>query len=398
MVKKNYICIFGGVGHVGAPLGLALSSKGYNVALIDKNIKYIKKINQGIMPFVEEGCAKLLRKMIKKKKIYATNKLDITKKCKYIIVCLGTPVDSKFNPNLKNFISFFYNLRKHLNKNHIVIIRSSIYPGICNKVFNIIKNHCKNLSYCPERIAQGKSLIELPQISQIISGTSTKAKLESGKIFKKVCKKIIYTKIIEAELIKLFSNAYRYINFSISNQFYLMCQNQGLDFYKIRNIMRDNYKRNTNIPAAGFTAGPCLLKDTMQLSSFYRHKFSLLSSAMSINEGLPKFMFKKLNEKYNLKSKTIGILGLSFKSENDDIRDSLSIKLLKYIKSKKIKTLQSDEYYKDKNNIDKNTVVKKSDIIIIATPHKAYKKIRISKNKILVDIWGLIEKKIEKLF
>ena len=393
MVKKNYICIFGGVGHVGAPLGLALSSKGYNVVLIDKNIKYIKKINQGIMPFVEEGCAKLLRKMIKKKKIYATNKLDITKKCKYIIVCLGTPVDSKFNPNLKNFISFFYNLRKHLNKNHIVIIRSSIYPGICNKVFNVIKNHCKNLSYCPERIAQGKSLVELPQISQIVSGRSVKARLESGKIFRKVCKKIIYTKIIEAELIKLFSNAYRYINFSISNQFYMMCQNQGLDFYKIRNIMKDNYKRNTNIPMAGFAAGPCLLKDTMQLSSFYKHKFSLFDSVMSINEGLPRFVFKKLKEKYNLKKKTVGILGLSFKAENDDIRDSLSIKLLKYLKSKKIRTLQSDEYYKEKNNLDKNTLVKNSDIIIIATPHKAYKKLRISKNKILVDIWGHIEKK-----
>ena len=393
MVKKNYICIFGGVGHVGAPLGLALSSKGYNVVLIDKNIKYIKKINQGIMPFVEEGCAKLLRKMIKKKKIYATNKLDIIKKCKYIIVCLGTPVDSKFNPNLKNFISFFYNLRKHLNKNHIVIIRSSIYPGICNKVFNVIKNHCKNLSYCPERIAQGKSLVELPQISQIVSGRSVKARLESGKIFRKVCKKIIYTKIIEAELIKLFSNAYRYINFSISNQFYMMCQNQGLDFYKIRNIMKDNYKRNTNIPMAGFAAGPCLLKDTMQLSSFYKHKFSLFDSVMSINEGLPRFVFKKLKEKYNLKKKTVGILGLSFKAENDDIRDSLSIKLLKYLKSKKIRTLQSDEYYKEKNNLDKNTLVKNSDIIIIATPHKAYKKLRISKNKILVDIWGHIEKK-----
>ncbi len=393
MVKKNYICIFGGAGHVGAPLGLALSSKGYNVVLIDKNIKYIKKINQGIMPFVEEGCAKLLKKMIKKKKIYATNKLDIIKKCKYIIVCLGTPVDSKFNPNLKNFISFFYNLRKHLNKNHIVIIRSSIYPGICNKVFNVIKNHCKNLSYCPERIAQGKSLVELPQISQIVSGRSVKARLESGKIFRKVCKKIIYTKIIEAELIKLFSNAYRYINFSISNQFYMMCQNQGLDFYKIRNIMKDNYKRNTNIPMAGFAAGPCLLKDTMQLSSFYKHKFSLFDSVMSINEGLPRFVFKKLKEKYNLKKKTVGILGLSFKAENDDIRDSLSIKLLKYLKSKKIRTLQSDEYYKDKNNLDKNTLVKKSDIIIIATPHKAYKKLRISKNKILVDIWGHIEKK-----
>jgi UDP-N-acetyl-D-mannosaminuronic acid dehydrogenase len=393
MVKKNNACIIGGAGHVGAPLGLALSSKGYNVALIDKNIKYITKINQGIMPFKEEGCAKVLKKMIKKKKIFATNKLEEAKKCKYIIVCLATPVNNKFNPNLKNFIRFFYELRKHLNKNHIIIIRSSIYPGTFNKVFDIIKKHCKNLSYCPERIAQGKSLIELPQISQIVSGKNIKAKLESEKIFKKICKKIIFTKVIEAELIKLFSNAYRYINFSISNQFYVMCKYQGLDFYRIRNIMRDNYKRNNNIPMAGFTSGPCLLKDTMQLSSFYKHKFSLFDSAVSINEGLPKFILKELSEKYNLKKKTVGILGLSFKAENDDIRDSLSIKLLKNLKSKKIKTLQSDEYYRDKNHIDKNTLVKKSDIIIIATPHKAYKNLRINKNKILVDIWGLIEKK-----
>jgi len=330
--------------------------------------------------------------MINKKKIFATNKLNDVRKCKYIIVCLGTPIKNKFKPNLKKFISFFYTLKKHLNKNHIIIIRSSIYPGTCDKVFDIIKNHCQNLSYCPERIAQGKSLIELPKLSQFISGKNIKAKLESGKIFKKICKKIIYTEIIESELIKLFSNAYRYINFSISNQFYLMCQNQGVDFFKIRNLMRDNYERNTHIPLAGFTAGPCLLKDTMQLSSFYNHKFPLPQAAMTINESLPKFIIQKLSAEYNLRKKTVGVLGLSFKAENDDIRDSLSIKLLRKLKSKKIKTLQSDEYYKDNKNIDKKTLIKKSDIIIIATPHKAYKNLKIKKNKILIDIWGLISK------
>jgi len=392
MINRNFICIIGGAGHVGAPLGLALSSKGYNVVLIDKNQRNIKKINQGIMPFVEDGCAKLLKKMIYKKKIFATSKLDEIKKCKYIIVCIGTPINNKFKPNLKKFFNFFYNLKKYLNKNHIIIIRSSIYPGTCNRIFNIVKNRCKNLSYCPERIAQGKSLVELPKLSQIISGKNDKAKIESGKIFKKVCKKIIYTKIIEAELIKLFSNAYRYINFSISNQFYLICKKQGLDFFKIRNIMKDNYKRNADIPLAGFTAGPCLLKDTMQLSSFYNHQFPLFHAAMSINEGMPQYIVKKLNDEYNLKKKTVGVLGLSFKAENDDIRDSLSIKLLKNLKSKKIKTLQSDEYYKDEKNVDKNELIKKSDIIIIATPHKAYKNIKISKNKILVDIWGITQK------
>ena len=393
MFNKNNICIIGGVGHVGAPLGLVLSSKGYNVVLIDKDKKNIKSLNNGIMPFLEEGSTKLLKKMIIKKKIYATQNLSEVKKSRYIIICIGTPINSQLNPNLKNFVNFFYSLKKYLNKNHIIIIRSSVYPGVSNKVFEIIKNRCRNLSYCPERIVQGKAIVELPKLSQIVSGKNTRAKLESGKLFKKISKKIIYTGIMEAELIKLFSNAYRYINFSISNQFYMICKNQNIDFHKIRKIMRDDYKRNANIPMAGFAAGPCLLKDTMQLSSFYNHKFSLGHTAMSINEGLPKFLIKKLNKEYNLRKKTIGILGLSFKCDTDDLRDSLSIKLLKQLKARKIKTLQSDEYYKDKHNIDKKLLVKKSDIIIVATPHKAYKNLKISKNKILVDIWGFIEKK-----
>ena len=392
MINRNFISIIGGAGHVGTPLGLAFSSKGYNVVLIDKNYNNVKKINNGQMPFVEVGCSKLLKKMINKKKIFATEKLQEVRKSKYIIICLGTPITNKFKPNLKKFYDFFYELSKYLNKNHIVIIRSSIYPGVCNKVFEIIKKRCQNLSYCPERIAQGKSLQELPKLSQIISGKSNKSRTESGKIFKKICKKIIYTKIIEAELIKLFSNAYRYINFSISNQFYLICKNQGLDFFKVRKVMQDNYDRNAKIPLAGFTAGPCLLKDTMQLSSFNNHKYTLFKSAMSVNESLPDFIISDLNKKYNLKKKTVGILGLSFKAGNDDIRDSLSIKLLKKLKSKKIKTLQSDEYYEDKKNINKNLLIKKSNIIIIGTPHKAYKNIKINKNKILIDVWGLTQK------
>ena len=100
-----------------------------------------------------------------------------------------------------------------------------------------------------------------------------------------------------------------------------------------------------------------------------------------------------MSEKYDLRKKIVGILGLSFKAENDDIRDSLSIKLLQHLKSKKIRTLQSDEYYKDKNNTDKNILVKKSDIIIISTPHKAYKNLKINKKKVLLDIWGIVEKK-----
>ena len=392
MNSKRHISIIGGAGRVGFPLGLIFSSKGFKVSLIDNDLEKINKINVSKVPFLEENSQKLLNSMIRKKRIFATNQLIEVLKSKYIIVCIGTPINKQLNPSLRSFISFFYRLRKFLKKNQIVIIRSSIYPGICDKIYKIIGNKCKNLSYCPERIVQGKSIIELPKLPQLVSGKSKKAIAESGRLFRKVCKKIIYTEVIEAELIKLFSNAYRYIHFSISNQFYMICQNQDINFFKIRDIMRDGYIRNANIPASGFTAGPCLLKDTMQLSSFYNHKFLLGHSALSINEGIPKFIINKLNTKYNLKKKTVGVLGLAFKSETDDIRDSLAIKLLKLLKSKKIKTLQSDEYYKHKDNIDKRDLIKKSDIIILSTPHQAYKKLKIGKNKILIDVWGLIDR------
>ena len=390
-IKRN-ISIIGGAGHVGLPLGLIFSSKGYNVSLIDKNNENIKKINKGIPPFLEDGAKKLLKRMLRLKRIFATNKIQELKKSKYIIICIGTPINDKLNPEIESFLNVFKSLKKHISKNQILIIRSSVYPGICDKVYNIIKKYNKNLSYCPERIVQGKSIKELPDISQLVSGKNKKSINESSLLFKKICKKIIKVEIIEAELVKLFSNAYRYIHFSISNQFFMICKNLGLDFFRIRRIMKDGYKRNAHIPMSGFAAGPCLLKDTMQLSSFYDHKFSLGHTAMSINEGLPKFLIDQLSKKYNLKKKTIGILGLSFKAETDDLRDSLSIKLLKYIKSKKIKTLQSDEYYKDKENVDKKVLIKKSDIIILATPHNAYKKLKIKKNKIVVDIWGITKR------
>ena len=101
--------------------------------------------------------------------------------------------------------------------------------------------------------------------------------------------------------------------------------------------MKDGYHRNAHIPLSGFTAGPCLLKDTMQLSSFFNNNFSLGHAAMKINQEMPEFIIKNLSKKIDLKGKTIGLLGLSFKGESDDIRDSLSIKLLKYLKRKKLK-------------------------------------------------------------
>ena len=230
MNRKKNISVIGGAGHVGFPLGLVFSSKNFTVNLIDKNLDFLKKIQKGSSPFLEEGSEKLLERALKKKKITFSTKLEDVKKSKYIIVCIGTPVSNKLTPKLHSFINFFKSLKKHLDKDQVIIIRSSVYPNICKKIYQIVKDKCKNLSYCPERIVQGQAIKELPNLPQLISGFNEYSIKQSGTLFKKICKKIIYTKILEAELVKLFSNAYRYIHFSISNQFYMICKKENLDF------------------------------------------------------------------------------------------------------------------------------------------------------------------------
>jgi UDP-N-acetyl-D-mannosaminuronic acid dehydrogenase len=389
MQKK--ITIIGGAGHIGLPLGILFAAKKKNVVLYDKNNFVIKKINKCQFPFIEKNGAKLLKKY-KRRIIASTNKNYITS-ADIIIICIGTPVINN-KPDLINFFNLFKEIKHLLNPNQLIIIRSSIYPGTCEKVHHFLGKEFINISYCPERVVQGKSIEELPKLPQIISGISDKAISQSTKLFNLICKKTIVTSILEAELIKLFSNSWRYINFSIANEFYMICENLGINFNNLRKKMIDGYERNKNIPTAGFAAGPCLFKDTMQLNVYLKKSFNLGAVATKINEGLPNFLYKKLLRKFknNLKSKTIGILGVSFKADIDDIRDSLAIKLLYLLKEKKLNVLFSDDYVSLKNNINKAQLINRSDIIIIGSPHSVYKKLTIPKNKYLVDIWSLFGK------
>ena len=388
ILNKQNISIIGGAGHVGFPLGLAFAEKNFKVDLVDIDLKNIEMINSGKPPFMEIGAEKLLKKNLKRNKIFTKQNLDDMINSKYIIVCIGTPVGKNLKPKLTDFINFFKKLKKFIHKDHIIIIRSSIYPGIIDKLEKLLEQINKNIIYCPERIVQGQALIELKKLPQIIASNKKKNLIHAKYLFGKIASKIITTSVREAELIKLFSNSNRYINFSIANQFFLMCQSMNLDFSRVRRIMQDGYERNLNLPKAGFTAGPCLLKDTMQLSSFLKKKFHLGHAAMQINESIPDFIIKELNKIKNIKKKVIGVLGLAFKPENDDIRDSLSIKLLKLLKKNKFKTLQSDEYFQDKRNVSKEYLLKKSHVIIIGAPHKSYNKISYPKKTKLINVWG----------
>ena len=388
--NKYDVVIIGGLGHVGLPLGLAFGNKGLKVLLHDKDTKNAELVKKGVMPFIEYGAEPILKKLLKNKGLLTiSSDIRDVSLAKYVIVAIGTPVDEYLNPTVRIFTEYFNILRKHLRKHQTIIIRSTIYPRTCKQIVKILGKDML-LAYCPERIAQGYAIQELKELPQLVAGTTKKAQNYAAKLFQLIAPKIIKVSMEEAELVKLFTNAWRYIQFSITNQFYMIANDFNLDFNRIREVMADGYGRAYNIPSAGFAAGPCLLKDTMQLAAFNNNNFFLGHAAMMVNEGLPNYIVESLRHKHDISKKKIGILGMAFKADIDDTRDSLSYKLGKILRFHGVETYYSDEFAEDATFISKEQLVKKCDIIIIGAPHTAYKKIKIPKKLEVIDVWGML--------
>lgn len=386
------IAIVGGCGHVGLPLAIAFASKGLKVFAYDINEITVEQVNSGIMPFLERGADEALKSVIGKN-LEACSDPNVLSQAKFVVVVIGTPVDGHLNPDFKLFKRFIDENYKYLKNGQIIILRSTVYPGTTEWLSQYIKDGKKSIgvSFCPERIAEGKAMEELFALPQIISAFEEETLRKVDELFSNLTDQRITLEPIQAELAKLFTNAWRYIQFAVANQFFMLASEYGTDFYKIFNAMTCDYPRAAGFPAAGFAAGPCLFKDTMQLSAFSSNNFFLGHSAMLINEGLPNFIVQKLKERYPLKEKTIGILGMAFKADSDDKRASLSYKLRKILMFEAKRVLCSDVYIEEDGFVPVDELTAQSDIIVLGVPHSAYKKLHFRDKKV-VDIWNYYNK------
>ena len=391
------ISIVGGAGRAGLPLSLIMASKGLNVFVIDKDIEKINLLNKGKIPFLEKGSLKLLKKF--NKNIIFTDKYDYISKSQIIILTTGTPIDEHLNPDIKLVTNLINNLVPYFKDNQTLILRSTLFPGTTAKICKILKSKKLRMQtcFCPERISQGNGVDELSNLPQIISGNTKKAVNISRKLFSRFTKEIYELSFEEAEITKLFSNAWRYIKFSIANQFYSICIEKNMDFQKIRNVMMKNYPRAQDFPNSGFSAGPCLFKDTMQLASYSRDNFSLGHASMIINETLPNLLVNKLKMQKKISNTNIGILGMAFKPNNDDSRESLAFKMKKILEHEESNVLCSDLFIRDRLFVTPKELLKKCNIIFIGCPHSEYKKLKFQSRHIIIDCWGFFyEKKYKK--
>ncbi|WP_459758241.1 nucleotide sugar dehydrogenase [Mycobacterium riyadhense] len=387
------ICIIGGAGHVGLPLALVLADVGFNVDILDTNAEALKTIMAGRMPFIENGAEDLLKRLLPTGRICATTDSWAVRNADIVICVVGTPVDEYLTPQAHAFFRIIDEISPYFHDEQTLVLRSTVYPGLTQRVHDLFQERGigVHVTFCPERIAQGHSIRELRMIPQIISGFDDEGVRVVRKLFSRITSEIIEVEPQEAELAKLFCNSYRYIQFAVANQFYLLSREAGLDFDRVHHAATYKNGRVDSMPKAGLAAGPCLLKDTMQLAAFSNNNFMLGHAAMLINEGQPQFIVNMLKRRVNLRDKTVGILGMTFKADCDDTRDSLSFKLRHLLILEAKEVLLHDPFLEGKDYHPLDTVVERADVLVVGVPHSDYRDLRVPRGKIVEDVWGCLD-------
>jgi UDP-N-acetyl-D-mannosaminuronic acid dehydrogenase len=272
----------------------------------------------------------------------------------------------------------------------LVVLRSTVFPGTSETVERRLRSAGieADVAFCPERIAEGHALEELRTLPQLVGVNSDGAFEKARALFERLGVSVIRTTPLEAELAKLLTNTWRYMKFAIANQFFQIVNRSGLDYNRVLNAIRQDYPRAEDLPGPGFAAGPCLLKDTMQLSAFTPDHFPMGQAAMQVNEGLPGYIVDTLNSRHSLQGRTVGILGMAFKGESDDPRASLSYKLRKLAQFKGAKVVCTDPYIQDPSFEPLDKVLRDSEVLVVGAPHRAYRGLELDGREV-VDIWGI---------
>jgi UDP-N-acetyl-D-mannosaminuronic acid dehydrogenase len=387
------VCVIGGCGHVGLPLAITFAHRGLRVAVHDIDDRAIERVRVGEMPFQEDGAEPLLREVIGKN-LFVANDLELIAQADAVVVIIGTPVDEHLNPRFHTMRRFVTQLMPHLVDGQCVILRSTVFPGTTEKVNDLLVSAGRkvHVAFCPERVAEGRAMRELVELPQIVSGCDEPALRMAADLFGKIAPSLIEMQPIEAELTKIFANVWRYIQFATANQFFMIATDYGLDFYKLYDALTRDYPRMAGLPKSGFAAGPCLFKDTMQLAAANNFNFSLGHAAMLINEGLPNFVVRHLKQQHDLSKLTVGILGMAFKGDSDDPRESLSYKLRKILEYEAGEVICTDPYVHDLGLLPIDEVLERSDVLVLGAPHGVYRGLEIPEGKAMVDIWNFFGK------
>lgn len=390
------VAVVGAAGHVGLPLALVLADHGNDVVGIDINQAAVQEIRAGSMPFYEEGADAMLKRCLRAGKLTMTTDLSCAREAEVIVIILGTPVDENFNPILTGLMRLVDQLCPLLRAGQQIILRSTVSPGTTDRIKRAIEKKTGmvegddfDLVYAPERVLQGKAISEIRHLPHIIGAYSEECFQRISRFFETFSEaNLHHMKPVEAEIGKLITNMARYVSFAMANEFHMIADLYGANINRIIDGCNDDYPR-LNLPGPGpNVGGPCLFKDGWFLVEKVPFN-ELIVTSFRINEGMPAQIVNKLDADENIE--TVAILGMAFKANSDDTRNSVSFKLKKQLEFRGYDVRCVDPHvpgYQDWS------ALQGADALVLMSPHKEFEDLAKLMEQVgnpgalIVDIWG----------
>ena len=405
-MNKKTVCIIG-LGYIGLPTAALIANKGFEISGIDINEDIVSKINKGEIHIVENGLQAYVKSAISSGKLKAFNKIQ---KSDVYMICVPTPFHSKDKdipePNIDYVLSATKSIAQFIKPGDLIILESTSPVGTTEKIKEILKNCGANLedvhiAYCPERVLPGKIMTELVENDRIVGGLtpiSTKKVIEFYRLF--VSGNIIATDAKTAEMCKLAENSFRDLNIAFANELSIICDKQGINVWNLIELANKHPRVNILQPGTG-VGGHCIAVDPWFIVSQNKKEAKLIQTAREINNYKTKWVIDKIKSDVDSYSKDgvkpkIACLGLSFKPNIDDLRESKALEVAQTLLAEGFEVITVEpniKSYKNLKILNLLDAIEQADLICLLVKHREFLepevKKKIMKSQVL-DFCGVL--------
>jgi UDP-N-acetyl-D-mannosaminuronic acid dehydrogenase len=369
-----------GLGRVGLPLALSFADRGLSVIGVDNDPDRLEAVRSARMPFAEAGTQELLERVADSGRLTLSERVVDAAGANHIVITLGTPSFSHVEIDMRAIRAALDDLLPVLREGHSLILRSTIAPGTTDFVAGYLAKQRGFevgaeifVAHAPERIAAGRFLEEIDTLPCIIGGVGERSGETVARLFENFRAPIVETTPVQAELAKIWTNILRYTHFALPNLLMMDCEQNGANVFEVIDLINRDYPRG-GIAQPGLTAGTCLRKD-FAFSEERSHAPGMLLAVSRVNESVPLFLVEGIKRRLggDLAGKRVAVLGLSFKRDTDDERDSLSHKLIRLLERELAEVGVHDPHVPTPTQPFAETILD-AEVVVIATNHSEFER------------------------
>jgi UDP-N-acetyl-D-mannosaminuronic acid dehydrogenase len=366
-----------GLGRVGLPLALSFADRGLATAGIDRDPGRLESIRAGTMPFQERDTQELLERVLAGNGLAVSDRIEDAAEARHVVLTVGTPSLWHIEIDISDIRSVLDTLLPVLRPGHVLVLRSTVAPGTTDFVAGYLEEQRGFVvgrdvfvAHAPERIAENHFVEEIATLPHIVGGVDEQSTEQVAALFEVFGSPIERTTAVQAELAKIWTNIYRYANFALPNLLMMNCEQYGANVFEVIDLINRDYPRG-GIAQPGLTGGTCLRKD-FAFSEERSNAPGMLMSVSRVNESVPLFLVEGMKRRLGpLRGRRVAVLGLTFKRDSDDLRDSLSSKLIRLLE-RELATVVAHDPHAPVAGESLEEALSGADAVVIATNHSEF--------------------------